>query len=156
MCDRSSKCWFLLCLFIYPTHSEVTPGVSCGGSPVCAFGCMDTYPTPLMCTPTTTITTTHQASHWAALSKNITREKRWKNTCLVWWRNTEREMKKQWTKPLAHLLIFTAPCTERQTCSLAFAVQPLTAQTHTHTAVMKVYVHIPVPYVSVMFWFHCL
>lgn len=91
MCDRSSKCWFLLCLFIYPTHSEVTPGVSCGGSPVCAFGCMDTYPTPLMCTPTTTITTTHQASHWAALSKNITREKRWKNTCLVWWRNKERE-----------------------------------------------------------------
>ena len=130
MYDRSSKCWFLLCLFIYPAHSEVTPGASYGRRRVCWFGRTHTFtdiPPPYTHTHTHThTTTTHQAQHLAAISKNITLEKRWKNTSLVWWRRRERERwRSNGPKPLSHLLIFYRTLTtERQVCSAVFAVQP--------------------------------
>ena len=84
------------------------------------------FPPPTHTHTHTHTTTTHQAQHLAAISKNITLEKRWKNTSLVWWRRRERERwRSNGPKPLSHLLIFYRTLTtERQVCSAVFAVQP--------------------------------
>lgn len=72
MYDHSFKCWFLLCLFIYPTHSEVTPWVSCGGSWVH----LDAHTHICMYAHTHhDHHHHHQTSHLATVSKNITPEK---------------------------------------------------------------------------------
>lgn len=121
MYNCSSKCWFLLCLFIYPTHSEVTPGVtSLGSSAHTHTHALTSYPPA----PTTI------RLHTGPQHLKISPAKRWKNTILVWWRETERdEGVMDQTSPLGFYRTLAA---EKPACSnvcCAFG----SVRTHRHT-----------------------